>query len=296
MRDLFSVGKLQLSLCVLGLMFAIGCGSGKPPMSKNSPEYVYSQAKEAMADAKYEKAIGLTNDILQKFPDSEYAGKARILRVVLLAGMSSAYRDMADAYLEGFEKPGGNSGKLRSTAFDYYRKQKNAALGLSEAADYFLKDTSAAKSYVLECDFPAREVAHNKRLDDVKEGNVLDGEQRRAAEENEVWDGMLSTLSFFVGAAGDRPKAKKLLESGTRTVDRPEFIVRLGRTLIDNQKVFGRQQLNDVQLFRQFYDKALECSELAQKLLKESPSAEVQTMADNFKGELEAMEKKGKKS
>ena len=118
MRDLFSVGKLQLSLCVLGLMFAIGCGSGKPPMSKNSPEYVYSQAKEAMADAKYEKAIGLTNDILQKFPDSEYAGKARILRVVLLAGMSSAYRDMADAYLEGFEKPGGNSGKLRSTAFE----------------------------------------------------------------------------------------------------------------------------------------------------------------------------------
>src|SRR5262245_9664503 len=296
MRDLFSARKLQLSLVVAGFIVAIGCGGGKPQMSKNSPEYVYSQAKEAMADAKYEKAIGLINDVLQKFPDSEFAGKARILRVVLLAGMSSAYRDMADAYLEGFEKPGGNSGKLRSTAFDYLRKQKNAALGLSEAADYFLKDTSPAKSYVLECDFPAREVSHNKRLDDVKEGNVLDGEQRRAAEEHEVWDGMLSTLSFFVGAAGDRPKAKKLLETGTKTVDRPEFIVRLGRTLIDNQKVFGRQQLNDVQLFRQFYDKALECSELAQKLLKDSPSAEVQTMADNLKGELEAMEKKGKKS
>jgi hypothetical protein len=79
-------------------------------------------------------------------------------------------------------------------------------------------------------------------------------------------------------------------------MDRPEFIVRLGRTLLDNQKVFGRQALNDVQLFRQFYDKALECAELSQKLLKDSPSAEIQTMADNLKGELEAMEKKGKKS
>jgi hypothetical protein len=107
---------------------------------------------------------------------------------------------------------------------------------------------------------------------------------------------MLNTLSAFVGAAGDRPKAKKLLESGTKTMDRPEFIVRLGRTLLDNQKVFGRPALNDVQLFRQFYEKALECSELSQKLLKESPNAEVQTMADNLKGELEAMEKKGKKS
>ena len=296
MRNLFSLRSFRLSLGLVALMLAMSCGSGKPQLSKNSPEYLYSQAKEAVAEVKYEKAISLTNDVQQKFPDSEYATKARVLRVVLLAGLSSAYRDMAEAYLEGFDKPGGNSGKLRSTAFDYYRKQKNAALGLSEASDYFLKDTSATKSYVLECDFPARDVAHNKRLDEVKEGNLLDGEQRRAAEEHEVWDGMINTLSFFVGAAGDRPKAKKLLESGTKTMDRPEFIVRLGRTLLDNQKVFGRPALNDVQLFRQFYDKAVECSELSQKLLKENPSPEVQTMADNLKGELEAMEKKGKKS
>ena len=296
MRNFYSARTFGLSLGFMGLMLTISCGGGKPQLSKNSPEYLYSQAKEAMAEVKYEKAISLTNDLQQKFPDSEYAAKARILRVVLLAGLSSAYRDMAEAYLTGFEKPGGHSGKLRGTAFDYYRKQKNAALGLSEAADYFLKDTSGAKTYVLECDFPAREVSHNQRLEDVKEGNVLDGEQRRAAEEHEVWDGMINTLSFFVGAAGDRPKAKKLLESGTKTMDRPEFIVRLGRTLLDNQKVFGRQALNDVQLFRQFYDKALECAELSQKLLKDSPSAEVQTMADNLKGELEAMEKKGKKS
>jgi len=296
MRNLSSARTLGLSLGFVGLVLTIGCGGGKPQISKNSAEYLYSQAKEAMAEVKYEKAISLTNDLQQKFPDSEYAAKARILRVVLLAGLSSAYRDMAEAYLEGFEKPGGNSGKLRGTAFDYLRKEKNAALGVSEAADYFLKDTSGAKTYVLECDFPAREVSHNKRLEEVKEGNVLDGEQRRAAEEHEVWDGMINTLSFFVGAAGDRPKAKKLLESGTKVMDRPEFIVRLGRTLLDNQKVFGRQQLNDVQLFRQFYDKALECAELSQKLLKDSPSPEIQTMADNLKGELEAMEKKGKKS
>ena len=299
MRNLFSTRTVRLSLAflgLLGLLLTISCGSGKPQLSKNSPEYLYSQAKEAMADVKYEKAISLTNDLQQKFPDSEHATKARILRVVLLAGLSSAYRDMAEAYLAGFEKPGGNSGKLRSTAFDYLRKQKNAALGLSEAADYFLKDTSAAKTYVLECDFPSREVSHNKRLDDVKEGNVLDGDQRRAAEEHEVWDGMISTVSFFVGAAGDRPKARKLLETGTKTMDRPEFIVRLGRTMLDNQKVFGRPLLNDVQLFRQFYDKAVACSDLSQKLLKESPSAEVQTMADNLKGELETMEKKGGKS
>ncbi|MCI0423860.1 MAG: hypothetical protein L0312_32385 [Acidobacteria bacterium] len=297
MSNFFSTQRmLKLPLCLMGMMLAMSCGSGKTQVSKNSPEYIYSQAKEAMAEVKYEKAISLTNDILQKFPDSDYAAKARILRVVLLAGLSSAYRDMAEAYLAGFEKSIQNAGKLRSVAFDYYRKQKNAALGFSEACDYFLKDGSARKTYVLECDFPTREVAHNKRLDEVREGGVLDGEQRRAAEEHEVWDGMLNTLSFFVGAAGDRPKAKKLLESGSKTMDRPEFIVRLGRTLLDNQKVFGRQALNDVQQYRQLYERALQCSELSQKLLKESPSPETQAMADNLKTELESLEKKGKKS
>src|SRR5258706_14276844 len=113
MRNLFSARTFRLSLGFLGVMLATSCGSWKPEISKNSPEYLYSQAKEAMAGAKYDKAISLTNDLQQKFPDSEYTTKARILRVVLLAALSSAYRDMAEAYLAGYEKPGANSGKLR---------------------------------------------------------------------------------------------------------------------------------------------------------------------------------------
>lgn len=296
MSTSFAVRRaFRMSLC-LGLIVAASCSGGQPKMSKNSPEYVYSQARQAMAESKYEKAISLTNDVLQKFPDTEHADKARILRVVLLAGLSSAYQDMAEAYLAGFEKSIQNAGKLRSMAFDYYRKQKNAALGFSEACDYFLSGSTPQKTYLLDCDFPSRDVAHNKRLSEVREGSVLDSEQRQAAEEQEVWDGMATTLSFFVGAVGDRAKARKLLESGSKSMERPELIVRLGRTLLENQKVFGRPALNDVQQFRQFYEKALQCSELAQKLLKDSPNPEIQTMADNLKAELEALEKKGKKS
>jgi hypothetical protein len=205
-------------------------------------------------------------------------------------------RPLAEAYLAGFEKSIENSGKLRSRAFDYYRKQKNAALGLSQASDYFITTSPAQKSYVLECDFPSREVTHNKRLEEVRGGSLLDAEQRHAAEEDEIWDGMISTLSSFVGAVGDRAKARKMLETGSKSMERSEFLVRMGRTLLDNQKVFGRQALNDVQLYRQFYEKALKCSELAQQLLKAGPNQEIQPMADNLKTELEAMEKKGKKT
>ena len=45
MRTLFSTRTFGLSLGFLGLILSISCSGGKPQISKNSPEYVYLQAK-----------------------------------------------------------------------------------------------------------------------------------------------------------------------------------------------------------------------------------------------------------
>jgi hypothetical protein len=81
------------------------------------------------------------------------------------------------------------------------------------------------------------------------------------------------------------------LESGSKTLDHAEFMVMLGRTLLENQKVFGRAALNEIQNYRQFYQKSTECSELALKLLKDNPNQEIQSQADQLKTELEVLKK-----
>jgi hypothetical protein len=283
------------SSLVLAMVLSLHCG-GQPKVSRNSPEYLYGQVKEAIAEVKLEKAISLTSDVQERFSGTEYADKARILRIILLAGLSAGFQDMAEAYLAGYDKPGQNAGRLRSTAFDYYRKQKSAALGFNEACDYFMKNYSDAKDYVLECDFPSKDVGYNKRLDDVRSGTLLDGDERRAAEEDQIRDGLIRTLASFVGAGGDRAKAKTLLESGSKTLDHAKFMVRLGKTLLENQKLFGRSALNEIQYYQNFYQRAVECSELAQKILKDKPDKETQEMADALKNELEMLEKKGRKT
>jgi hypothetical protein len=288
-------GFLRISL-VLWVILLLGCGGQQSKASKDSPEYHYAQAKQAIVDVKYEKAISLTSDIQRKFPDTDYADKARILKIILLAGLSAGYQGMAEAYMAGYDKPGANAAKLRSTAFDYYRKQKNAALGFGEACDYFVKHYSDQKDYVLECDFPSKETSHNKRLDEVRNAKLLDSEQRQIAEDDQVRDSLIETLSAFLGARGDRAKAKTFLATGSKSLDHAEFMIRLGRTLVENQKLFGRSVLNEAQYYRQFYQKAVECSELAQKLLKEKPNKGTQEMADALKAELEAQEKKGKRT
>jgi hypothetical protein len=276
---------------VFGLSI-LGCNQ-VPKAARGSPEYSYSEAKRAVAEVKYEKAISLAGDVQTKFPDSDYAGKARILRIVLFAGLSEGYKNIADAYISGFEKSIRNPGLLRSTAFDYYRKQKTEALGLYETASYFLKNFSEKTSYDLDCEFPKKDVTDNTRLNEIRQGNILDSDQRRVAEEDELQNGVIRSLAAFVGASGDRAKARKLLASGPRPLDHAEFLVILGRTFMDNQKLFGRSALNDTQNFRQFYQKASECTNLALKILKQKPNKGLQIQADQLEAEIKALEKKG---
>ena len=271
-----------------------GSGGGKSKPSRNTPEFAYNEAKEALSAIKIEKAISLTNDVITRFPNSEQAQRARILRMVLLAGLAHGFEDLANAHIEGFEKGGKNAGKLRSTAFDYFRKQKNAVLGFNDTCEYFLQNYSDKADYLLECDFPSKEASMNRLIEEVKKGNPLDEEQMKIAEEQELRDGVLVSLATFLGAESDRNKAKKLLEGGSKPLDPAELFVRIGRTYLEDQHLFGRKGLSEIQYYHLFFKKAQECSNLAQKILKDKPNKEIQAMADLLKADLEAVEKKGR--
>ena len=291
MKNFFLSGRLFFALCVVSLVLPVLSCGGPPKVARGSAEYQFLEAKKAITEAKLERAINLTSELLTKFPDTDYADKARIVRIVLLSGVSQGYGRMAEAHLDGFEKSIKNAGALRSVAFDYYRKQKNASLGFYEACDFFLKNYSEKTPYVLDVEFPSQNLTHNPKLDEVRSGSVLAPEQLSVAEADELRNGLIMSLTGFLGAGDDRAKARKLLESGPRPLDHAEFMVMLGRTLLENQKVFGRRALNEIQNYRQFYEKSSECSELALKLLKDNPNQEIQSQADRLKTELEVMKK-----
>jgi hypothetical protein len=290
MKNFFLSTRFLLFISFLVLTPTLGCG-GQPKAARGSAEYQYLEAKKAISEVKLEKAIGLTSDILNRFSNTEYADKARILRIVLLSGVSQGYGKMAEAHLGGFEKSIKNAGAFRSAAFDYYRKQKNAAFGFYQACDFFLKNYSEKTPYVLDVEFPKQDFTPNRKLDEVRNGTLLDPEQLKVAEEDELRNGLITSLTGFLGAGGDRTRARRLLEGGAKTLDHAEFMVMLGRTLLESQKVFGRAALNEIQNYRQFYQKSAECSELALKLLKDNPNQEIQSQADQLKTELEVLKK-----
>jgi hypothetical protein len=125
---------------------------------------------------------------------------------------------------------------------------------------------------------------------------VIDTEHQKMVEEDEVRNGVIRMMTRFLGAGDDRVKARKSLEKGTYPLDHAEYFVMLSRVLLDNQKIFASTALRDPDKYQIFFQKAVDCYNLAVKILKAKPNKDVQADADKVKADIEALKKKGLKA
>jgi hypothetical protein len=287
-------GTLFLVLLAL-LAMGIGCGGGEPQKTANPAEAKYAEVEKAMADVKFEKAISLTSEIISKYTDSEFAEKARVLRTILLAGVSAGYGKMAEIYIEGTGKARKDSGQFRATAWDYYRKQRAGALAFYESADYCLKNYSETHQCIIQIKFPDQDIVTNHSLELVRRGNLVDSEKRLGGEEDEMRNGVITMLTLFLGHGIDRALARKDLESGSHRLEHSEYFATISSQLLANQKLFARAALNEPGRAQAYFKKAVEMHAFTEKLLKAKPNKDVQKEADKVKADIEALKKKGMK-
>jgi hypothetical protein len=275
------------------LVVQVGCGPSRP--AATPAEARFAEMQKAMDEVKYEKAITLAADINSKYADSESADKARVLRTIMLAGIADGYKSMAEAYIRGSENAKRNAGVMRSTALDYYRKQKSTAFQLFEAVNVSLKAHAENKAYVIACKFPPQDIGINRYLETAGKGTAITADEVKAAENDEIQNGVVRMLVKFMGS-DDRSSARKALESGTFPIEASQYYVTLTRALLDNQKIFDKGLLNEKERYQLFFQKAVECYDLADKLLKAKPNQNAQILADEVKEEIEALKKKGLKA
>lgn len=283
---------LGASLIATVCLAAAGC-SQEPQVDRNTPEYLFSQMQEAVADGRYEKALGLTGDLQTQFPKSEQAAKARLLEIIVLAGQSDGFRSIADAYLAGMEADPQQYGKLRSTAFNFHRKRKTVALALYKACVQFLERHSPESTYALESSWPVDDSDQGPdQLEEVRDGKTLDSEQQELVEVVELPKGVARTLARFVGSEEDLVQARTTLEQGSVDLVPSRLLLTVTQCLLDNQKLFGREGLSEIKSYLIFLRGAVESLNLAVADLKDRPDEAIQAKADELKAEIEAMYEK----
>lgn len=278
-------------LCLVVLQ--LGCGPSKP--AATPAETKFADLQKTLDLVNYDKALTLSADIIKQYGDSESADRARVLRTILLAGYADGYRAIAEAYLRGVENTKKSSGAMRATAFDYYRRQRSTAFQLFEAANFCLKTHADGKTYVIASKYPSKDAGTNRYLETVGSGALISPEELKAAETDELQNGVIRMLVKFSGA-GDRSGARKALESGNLPIEASLYYAVLSRILLDNQKIFDKTVLNERERYQLFFQKAVECYNLTDKLLKAKPDKDVQFLANEIKTDVDALQKKGLKA
>ena len=280
---------LSVSLIAIVGLAAAGC-SQEPQVDRNTPEYLFSEVHKAVADGRFEKALDSSGALQAKFPKSEQAAKSRLLKIILLAGQSDGFRNIADAYLAGMEADPKQYGKLRSTAFNYHRKRKSVALALYQACDRFLKRHSPKSAYALESSWPVDDSEQGTDLlDEVRDGKEIDSEQQEQVEVVELPKGVARTLALFVGSGEDLAQARSTLEQGSVDLVPSRLLVTLTQCLLDNQKLFGREGLSEINAYSLFLRQAVQALNLATASLQDHPDEAIQARADELQARIDEM-------
>ncbi len=280
---------LSASLIAIVCLAAAGC-SQESQVDRNTPEYLFSEVKKAVADGRYEKALDSSGALQTRFPKSEQAAKARLLNIVLLAGQSDGFRNIADAYLAGMEADPQQYGKLRSMAFNYHRKRKSVALILYQACDRFLKRHSPESTYALESSWPVDDSEQGPdQLQEVRSGTMLDSEQQEEVEVVELPKGIARTLARFLDSGEDLAQARATLDEGSVELVPSRALLTVAQCILDNQKLFGREGLSEVKNYSIFLHQADKALNLTIASLQEHPDEAIQASADQLKAEIDVL-------
>jgi hypothetical protein len=222
-----------------------------------SPEWYWSAAKEQFSAGDYMK----TQEHLEKLmaTSNEFKDRAATWHLVLLAGMASGFRDLAEAYGTGAGAAKAQASDFRRTASEMQRYARQYSIGLAEEAGRFSKQTAGAQQFSLDFTFPSGTPTEPAALERVKQGMFPQEADLASIQRQMVARGVLLKTAAMAGAAGDPAKAGDMFKTLPVQVPRAAFLLGLGESLVEESAIFDRKKLNEPDKKRFMLQLAADC-------------------------------------
>jgi hypothetical protein len=278
MRHVFSA-----SLIAALSLVAVSCSSGPRPPKPGTPAFYWSAAQTTFNSGDFLKA----NDNLLQLTksDNEFAAQAQPWCIMLSAGISKAYTDMADNFEAGAKQNRQNPGPFRRQASLFQKQAATYAMECVESAHKFIPgDKSDPISLALP--FPSGSAAEPAQLQRIAKGILFPDSEIESLSKSMVKRGVLLSVTQSVGAGEDSAKALEMFKSGDVKVPRAVFLLATAKSIQQQAELFTRNKLDQPERVTIFCDEA-------QEALKAVPeSKETKDLA----GKIAKMRKPAKKS
>jgi hypothetical protein len=270
---------LQWSVLALAAALA-GCSSkGPAPPQPGTPAFYWGGAQTTFRSGDLLR----TSENLQRLikTESEFAARARPWAIIVSAGLSQGYANLADTYDTGAKANRNNPATFRRQSNRLRAMASSAALEFAEGVHQFLgKDKDA--NVLLAFGYPPGSAAEPPGVAKVAGGMLVQESEAAALETAMAQRGVLMTLCRLTGNPDDTAKTLEAMKAPEVRVPRATFLLAVAQTLYDQSDLFGGKKLDRPDRLKVMCTEALE-------VLKEVPESKE---AKQLTGKIQASLKK----
>jgi hypothetical protein len=289
--DPFESGSPRLWILTLLLtLFLAACSSSVSP--PKGPGVDYQQAKVMFKQGDLDRALSLTDAMVEGNADSPDALEARVLRAVIYSGRIDAYRELADTYKKGRDiatksQAVASYNRRRSNALQYGTE---AALNLGEVIMQMTSKPGFPKEFTLDAPWP--DVEGPQVIDEfarIRRGAWVPEEAQDSAGLDAQHKGIADVLAELFG--GDRSKARTAMQAGPVKINGLDFALFLEKQMVDGLELFGPKYLANPGQLKTLCDVANRLGPPIEAMLKESPDKAKETEFKKFQKQIKDLEK-----
>lgn len=245
-------------VCALGvvlsaLILAVSCSSGPEPPKVGSPEYYWSAAKETYAAGDYLKTEQHLAALCKT--DSQLTARGIAWYLVLTAGMSKGYAELADNFEYGAKANRFNSTAFRRQVNDFRTIASRLALAFAEKYEKF-ESTYKDPKVTLDFALPQGSVIPSPQLSKIADGLMPQAAILEDTRRNHLQTALLVTITRVVGAPEDMAKTQDTFKGGKAEIPREVFMAEMANILHEDALMYGRTKLDDPKRMEYFANHA----------------------------------------
>ncbi len=247
--------QLQWSVLAAAVLLA-GCASkGPAPPQPGTPAFSWGGAQTTFRSGD----VLRTSENLERLikTDNEFAARARPWSIVVSAGITRGFADLANTYDDGAKANRNNPMPFRKQSNTLRSMASSSALQFTEDVHQFLtKDKDAA--VLLAFDYPPGSISPPPGMAKVAGGLLVQESEAASLQSAMLQRGVLSALSRVVASPDDTAGTLEKMKAPEVRVPRATFLLAVAQMLYQQSELFGGKQLDRPDRLKVMCTEALE--------------------------------------
>jgi hypothetical protein len=230
---------LVLFLVAAGSL-AVGCSSGPPPIKPGTPAFFWAVAKESYRTGDLATTDRTLLDLAEN--GEEFAAPARIWELVISAGLTQGFSELADAYESGSPHNPDNPLRFHNQAANLRSVAANDVLQFAQAL-HTLVGGETGPDIQLAFEFPPGPLRPPERFFEIADGTWPSEPDRDLVQTAMLERGVIEAVAGAVGSPDDLSQARAVFQAAEVRVPTETFIEGMARFLYAQSDLFAPQRM-----------------------------------------------------